>query len=321
MSDNSSRTRVTSVLFLDIAGYSAQPVARQLALKQAFNEALARVLSPIATADRVILDTGDGAAVTFLATPEDALFAGLLMQRTTSELPLRLGINLGPVRIVRDLNGQTNVIGDGINVGQRVMSFAEPGQLLVSRSFHEVVSRVSSDYERLFCRIGERQDKHERPHELYAVELSGDALPGFLAANCGESWLAAAGLLGTVGATEEALAPGPAQVFNAGEHYIVSGPSRAAVQAALDRLAQSGSRVLSPISLVGKKWIATCEQPSRSADCRVEELGRTRIITGASAEAVGSKLEELIAGGARLVHDVENTSGVWTAVCEVSTPV
>ena len=64
-----------------------------------------------------------------------------------------MGINLGPVRLVKDLNGQTNILGDGINVGQRVMSFADPGQLLVSRSFYEVVSRLSDEYENLFTHL------------------------------------------------------------------------------------------------------------------------------------------------------------------------
>jgi hypothetical protein len=70
---------------------------------------------------------------------------------------------------VRDLNAQLNIIGDGINVAQRVMSFAETGQLLVSRSFYEVVSCLSKDYESLFGYVGARTDKHVREHEVYVV--------------------------------------------------------------------------------------------------------------------------------------------------------
>jgi len=44
------------------------------------------------------------------------------------QLQIRVGVNLGPVRLVKDINGQPNIIGDGINVAQRVMSFAEPGR-------------------------------------------------------------------------------------------------------------------------------------------------------------------------------------------------
>jgi len=167
--ESAGRTLVCSVLFLDIADYSQKPVAEQLQLKQAFNQALAVALKRVAPRDRIILDTGDGAAITFMGDPEDALFASMAMRDLSATVPTRLGVNLGPVRLVKDLNGQMNIIGDGINVAQRVMSFARPGQLLVSRSFYEVVSCLSRDYVALFRHEGSRTDKHVRAHEVYAV--------------------------------------------------------------------------------------------------------------------------------------------------------
>ena len=167
--ESSGRTLVCSVLFLDIVEYSKKPVADQLQLKQAFNAALGRALEEVAPRDRIILDTGDGAAITFLGDPEDALFASISMRDAATALGVRAGVNLGPVRLVKDLNGQVNMIGDGINVAQRVMSFARPGQLLVSRSFYEVVSCLSRDYASLFRHEGSRTDKHVRDHEVYSV--------------------------------------------------------------------------------------------------------------------------------------------------------
>ena len=167
--ESSGRTLVCSVLFLDIVEYSKKPVAEQLQLKQAFNAALGRALEEVAPRDRIILDTGDGAAITFLGDPEDALFASISMRDAAAALGMRAGVNLGPVRLVKDLNGQVNIIGDGINVAQRVMSFARPGQLLVSRSFYEVVSCLSRDYASLFRHEGARTDKHVRDHEVYSV--------------------------------------------------------------------------------------------------------------------------------------------------------
>jgi class 3 adenylate cyclase len=167
--ESSSRTLVCSVLFLDIIEYSRKPVAEQLQLKQAFNRSLATALEQVPQRDRIILDTGDGAAVTFMGDPEDALFAALTVRNMASEVPVRMGVNLGPVRLVKDLNGQMNIIGDGINVAQRIMSFAHPGQLLVSRSFYEVVSCLSRDYLNLFRHEGSRTDKHVREHEVYSV--------------------------------------------------------------------------------------------------------------------------------------------------------
>jgi class 3 adenylate cyclase len=167
--ESAGRTLVCSVLFLDIADYSQKPVAEQLQLKQSFNQALAVALEHVAPRDRIILDTGDGAAITFMGDPEDALFASMAMRDLAATVPVRLGVNLGPVRMVKDLNSQMNIIGDGINVAQRVMSFSRPGQLLVSRSFYEVVSCLSRDYASLFRHEGSRTDKHVRAHEVYAV--------------------------------------------------------------------------------------------------------------------------------------------------------
>ena len=172
MTETSSRTLVCSIAFLDIVEYSKKAVADQLQLKHLFNAILATALAPIEARDRVVLDTGDGAAITFLGDPEDALLVAMAIRDAVQAEPrlgVRMGVNLGPVRLVRDLNAQLNIIGDGINVAQRVMSFAEPAQLLVSRSFYEVVSCLSSTYANLFSYVGARTDKHVREHEVYLV--------------------------------------------------------------------------------------------------------------------------------------------------------
>jgi class 3 adenylate cyclase len=165
----SSRTLICSVLFLDIVEYSKRPVEEQIQLKHAFNKLLTAALEQVSPRDRIILDTGDGAAVTFPGDPEDALFTAISIRDLVGALPVRMGINLGPVRLVRDINKQTSIIGDGINVAQRVMGFCEPGQLFVSRSFFEVVSCLSHDYANLFRHEGSRTDKHVRAHEIYSV--------------------------------------------------------------------------------------------------------------------------------------------------------
>src|SRR3954464_10371921 len=167
--ESSGRTLVCSVLFLDIVEYSKKPVSEQLSLKQEFNRELTKSLEQVPPRDRIILDTGDGAAVTFMGDPEDALFAAMAMRDSAGALAVRLGVNLGPGRLGKDLNGQLNIVGGGINVAQRVMSFARPGQLLVSRSFYEVVSCLSRDYASLFHHEGSRTDKHVREHEVYSV--------------------------------------------------------------------------------------------------------------------------------------------------------
>jgi DNA-binding LytR/AlgR family response regulator len=88
---------------------------------------------------------------------------------------LRIGINLGPVKLVNDVNGHASMLGDGINAAQRIMGFAEPGQIAVSRSYFDVVARLSEVYATLFRHQGARTDKHLREHDVYLVGASGDA--------------------------------------------------------------------------------------------------------------------------------------------------
>ncbi|HEY0337993.1 MAG TPA: adenylate/guanylate cyclase domain-containing protein [Burkholderiales bacterium] len=177
MAESHTRTLICSVLFIDIVEYSRKPVVEQIALKDRFNELLSNALRAVAVNDRIILDTGDGAAISFIGDPEDALFVATDLREAIAketdpidlELATRMGINLGPVRLVKDINGQPNIIGDGINVAQRVMSFAKPSQVLVSRSYYEIVSRLSEESSKLFTYEGSRTDKHIREHEVYGV--------------------------------------------------------------------------------------------------------------------------------------------------------
>lgn len=168
-----NRNFICTVVFIDIVGFSKKPVADQMRIKQQLNQLLADALRDVPVKDRIILDTGDGAAVSFLGDPEDGLFLGLTLRDALaagdSALQLRTGINLGPVRLVKDINNQPNIIGDGINVAQRVMGFADVNQVLASRSYHEVVSALSTEHARLFTFQGSRTDKHVREHEVYAL--------------------------------------------------------------------------------------------------------------------------------------------------------
>jgi class 3 adenylate cyclase len=179
---DTERTWICCVLFADIGGYSAQPVQQQMEWKTRFNDFLNDALAGVDREERYVLDTGDGAAVCFLGPPEPAMHAALKLRKavvkdrgTRSDgMRLRIGINLGPLRLMKDVNGRVNAVGDAINVSQRVMNFAELDQILVSRSFYETVSRLSEESPRMFASAGMRKDKNGREHVLY--ELCGEEL-------------------------------------------------------------------------------------------------------------------------------------------------
>jgi class 3 adenylate cyclase len=177
MNDRMNKTSICSIVFLDIVDYSKKSDADQIVVKNQFNDLINRSLKGVAQNDRIILDTGDGVAIAYMGSPEDAMFValtirdGILKSNIHSPTPLhvRFGINLGPVRIVSDINGHPNIIGDGINVAQRIMSFAEANQILVSRSYYEITSRLTLEFSEMFAYSGVKHDKHVREHEVYSV--------------------------------------------------------------------------------------------------------------------------------------------------------
>jgi len=310
LSEELNRTLVCSVLFIDIVDYSKHDVAEQVRLKHRFNDVLSNALGNVEQEERVIVDTGDGAAIAFRGDPERALYVALeVFDANVDDLPVRMGINLGPVSLMRDINGSDNVIGDGINVAQRVMGFAARGELLASRSFYEVVSLLSGDYANMFKDEGARIDKHKRAHDVYsvspAVRVARRVAEAQSRAKTQRPGTAAYTVVGRT----------PAQVFDAGTHYMVSGYSEASVREAVRKLAQQGGKVISEVSKVGAKWLASVDNP-RATGATVQEFGFKHVVCAPTREAVDVKVRELLDMGATLVQEAELVDGVWTAVCE-----
>jgi class 3 adenylate cyclase len=178
MTDRLNKTSICSIVFLDIIDYSKKPVSDQIDCKDLFNGLINEAIQNVAQNDRIILDTGDGAAITLMGSPEEALFVALTIRDgilahnkiNNQNIRLRIGINLGSVRVVKDINDRPNIIGDGINVAQRIMSFADENQILVSRSYFEVTSRLTHEITDMFTYSGIKQDKHVREHEVYSIK-------------------------------------------------------------------------------------------------------------------------------------------------------
>jgi serine/threonine protein kinase len=174
-SSSQKRNLLGTILFLDLVGYSIKSVDDQVRLKRLFNELIGKALRGVPEESRIAIDTGDGAAICFMGDPEEALHSALLLrdllgQRYGTQLSARIGLHMGPVRIIQDINDRMNVIGDGINVAQRVMDFAQPNQVLVSRAYYDVISRITDDTAAMFEYLGQYEDKHGRLHEVYSVD-------------------------------------------------------------------------------------------------------------------------------------------------------
>ena len=187
--EKTARSTSATVLFIDVVGYTRQSVNKQIKIKKQFTRLLADCLKAQG-GDCILLDTGDGAAVGFLQHPEDALqvaaqFRDRLAANQHKDYPglhVRIGIHLGPINVAEDMNGQRNMVGDGINDAQRVMSFAGSDQIYISRPYYDFVSRLNDEYAELFQYRGQKKDKHGREHHIYElvradVHLAGGIQP------------------------------------------------------------------------------------------------------------------------------------------------
>ncbi len=169
--------------FVELEDYAKKSVTEQIKLRERFNSALSTALQSVAPGDRIVLDTSSGAAVAFLGKTEDALLVAMSLRdgiaaetpQSGPALAARIGINIGPIKLIKDGGGEPNIIGDGITVAQSVTGFAAPGQVLVSHAYREAVSRVSPQYGQLLEVVGSRTDKYLREHQVYAaVATSGN---------------------------------------------------------------------------------------------------------------------------------------------------
>ena len=107
------------------------------------------------------------------------------------------------------------------------------------------------------------------------------------------------------------------RISDAGEHLMIAGAEKSAVEAALEALARRGQRVLAPPAPMGNNWVAACEKAEViAARCSVERAGFQFVIRGPTQAAVEAKVADFVARGAQRIGSVENVGGEWVAVCD-----
>jgi class 3 adenylate cyclase len=162
---------VGHVLFLDIVGYSKLSLDDQaLAIEQ-----LERIIKDTATfraskqtKNLISLTTGDGMALVFFGgiTPHLECAIEVSRELATRNLPVRMGINSGPVYRRVDINTNLNVAGGGINMAQRVMDCGDAGHILISKGAADLLYQLGGWDERLHD-LGEAEVKHGVKIQLY----------------------------------------------------------------------------------------------------------------------------------------------------------
>ena len=153
------------VLFLDIVGYSKLAMDDQAIVIERLEQLVKSTKAfrdGKQTRNLISLATGDGMALVFFGDVTQNLDCALELQRGLagrSDLPLRMGLNTGPVYRRVDINTNLNVAGSGINMAQRVMDCGDSGHILLSKRTADVLSELGGWDEQLHD-LGEAEVKH-----------------------------------------------------------------------------------------------------------------------------------------------------------------
>jgi hypothetical protein len=164
--------RLTTIVFADIAGYSAmmqQNEQAALIVIDLFKTVLEEGMQGYQ--GTIVQYFGDGCLLSFDSAVE-ALHAATALQLAFSkeELPVRMGMHLGDV-----IFKNNNAFGDGVNVASRVESLGVPGAVLMSKTVRDQV-RNKSDF--VLTSLGMFHFKNiTEKMEVYAVANPGFVIP------------------------------------------------------------------------------------------------------------------------------------------------
>ena len=182
-----SLTKTYHWLFTDIVGGSnpTTPTKTQVRKIMILNELMARTetFRKRDASSTVILPVGDGVAVGFSDYPEKPLHLAIELHKALyrynqsrdekDKLYIRIGIDMGPVYFVKDLNGKDNVWGPGIILTRRVMDLCSEMNIFASARIAENIRKLSPEYTRILHPIGNYSIKHGEELSIYNIYGSG----------------------------------------------------------------------------------------------------------------------------------------------------
>jgi len=143
-----------TIVFCDVVGFSKYDGDKQQRIITSLNAEVTKELFPLLGAfgsepKTVCLPTGDGLLIVMFCGWDPRLLFSLIKslrawseevtQRESlePECRLRVGVHVGKVSIIPDINRLPNVCGDDINTCRRIMDQARPNQVLFSIQAHE----------------------------------------------------------------------------------------------------------------------------------------------------------------------------------------
>jgi class 3 adenylate cyclase len=178
MSADQRAVKIAHVLFLDVVGYSLKTTTSQGKTVEQLNAAVmhTKTYQEARAANAVHpLPAGDGMALVFLSDVTAPAQCAVEIDRASqasAALQVRMGIHSGLVQRQIDVAGNESFVGEGINTAQRVMSFGEPGQILMSSQYANWLLQFD-EWSPLVRQIGAHRVKHDLLVQLYML-YSGD---------------------------------------------------------------------------------------------------------------------------------------------------
>ena len=160
-----SESLIVHVLFIDLVGYSKLSMEAQKKASCELADCVAATsFFRSCTENKIItcMDTGDGMAIAFEGDPTKPAYASVEIadcRGHSPERPIRMGIHSGPVTRVRDINGKNNFKGVGMNVAQRVMDCAVPGEITMTEHYASILRSYEGWDERIVS-LGTYTVKH-----------------------------------------------------------------------------------------------------------------------------------------------------------------
>ncbi|HEX8495181.1 MAG TPA: protein kinase [Pyrinomonadaceae bacterium] len=184
-----SKPVMVHVLFMDVVGFSRLPMNRQQQLLHQLQEIVSgtnEFREAKLNNQLISRAAGDGMALVFFDDPASPVRCALQISRAllghTADIPLRMGINTGPVFRIINTAGERDVVGAGINMAQRVMDCGDAGHILISKTVADILREFGESEEQLDD-LGEATVKHDvKVHifNLYTSELGNSQRPSKL---------------------------------------------------------------------------------------------------------------------------------------------
>jgi len=169
----SSEHQLATILFADIAGYTAMMQKNELQALELLNR-FKEVLEEYTPKHqgRIIQYFGDGCLLAF-GSSTNSVDCAIALQKAFTEsqaVPVRIGMHLGEV-IFRN----ENVFGDGVNIASRIESLGIPGSILLSKPIRDQIKN-KSDF--LLASLGTFDFKNvSEPMEVFALANPGFVVP------------------------------------------------------------------------------------------------------------------------------------------------